>query len=109
MFRPVFGGDKTGEDIDAAAIDDEIVITVAVTYAAEFGDFQAAARAAVFGSKLFEAVDAMNDAFELLVVLIRRFVVQKNDGALAAGKKLLERKNFPGGTQRILCQQPDFG
>jgi len=103
------GGDEPREDRQAAPPDNEVVITSTVRLSAELQDTQPPPLGAVLGRQLLQRHDAVHDALQLQVGRLGGFIIEQEDGALAADEELLEGEDLPTVTKGILGQKPHFG
>ena len=104
----VLGGDEPGEDREPAVLDREVVVSAAERDAAHLGDAKPSPLGPVVERQLLEKYDAVGDGMQLQIVHMRGQVVEQQDGALAAGKEVLEGQDLTAIAQGVLRQQAHF-
>ena len=105
----VFRGNQARVDGEPAGLDREVVIPAAILHAAHLDDAKPATLGAVFERELLQRDDAVRDAVQLEVVVVRRQIVEQHHGAPSTGKEILQGKNLPSIAQRVLRKQTHLG
>ncbi len=106
----MLGGDQAGEHLQAAGLDDEVVIAADEIDPAQLLHLQAPARRAEIEGEALKRDDAVAEAVQMRVplALVAGEVVDQPDGGVAAGEELLQRQHLAPVAQRVLGQQPHF-
>jgi hypothetical protein len=102
-------GDEARENVETTLLDREIMVAAAKLDAAHLDDPHAAALGAEVDRKLLQQHNPMGNRMELQVVLLRRQIVEKNDGTLPAGEEVLQRQDLAPVTQRAVREEAQFG
>ena len=106
--RAVLGRHQAGKDDDAAAPDGEIVVAAPIGLPAVLGDAHPAPLGTIIRRQLLQMDDAMHDAVDGLVELLRRHVVKQQNGRALPCEVVLEDQNLPPVAERALREQADF-
>jgi len=101
--------DKSGEDLDASRFNNEIVIATPKFDAAHFFDAQATALCTMFKRKLLQDDDAVRNAVQLNIALLRRKIVQQKNGAAATAEEVFQSQYLASIAKRVLRQETHFG
>jgi hypothetical protein len=90
----MFGRHKPGEYLDASRFNNEVVIAAPKLDAAHFLDAQATTFRAIIECKLLQDNDAVRDAVQLNVALLRRKIVQQKHRAATACEEVFESQHL---------------
>src|SRR5579872_1554846 len=101
--------DQPRENCKTASLNGEVVIAAAVFHAAHFHHSKAAPLGTVIERKLLQGDNAIGDAVQLKIMVVRREIVEQQNGTAPTCKKILQGQNLPAVTQRALRQQPHLG
>ena len=90
----MLGGDKPGKDLDASRFNDEIVIATPKADTAHFFDAETTSFCTIVKRQLLQDNDAMRDAVQLNITLLRRKIIQQENGAAATGEEVFQCQNL---------------
>ena len=105
---PMFRGDQPRKHLEAALLDDVVVISAAKLHAPVLDDAETATLRAVLGIQLFEQHHAVRDALHLQIAVDRGQVVEEDDGAVPGREELLQGEDLPPIAERAAGEQPQF-
>ncbi len=86
----VLGGNETREDADAARLDDEIVVSAAISLTSILDDAHPAPIASVVERQLLQTQHTVRDAVRGHVHRLARKVVEREHASATVGKIMLE-------------------